>query len=142
MDQRTAGEVTASPLRCLKFARNKRGRICGLEVADVELKMCERHAREEREYRRLAQREDYGGHGISLEYRAIDGDLRDDPFYYVTDHLQIADCGKHGTPRRAREEIDRCNADRFAGCNAYIPAPPPTDIQWDKFTHSTDGVHR
>lgn len=128
---------------CLAYTPNKPGQRCGRAVDDPELLRCAKHAREFQERERLRDVERYAGHTIAYEHRTRNGDLRDDPFYYVTEHLQASQFGMHITPRRAREEVDRCNAERLEGCCALEPPPPPVDcIAWGRFLPSADGLHR
>jgi hypothetical protein len=120
---------------CLAWTPNKRGKRCGLDVADSELIMCAKHARRTRERGRLKERVEHGGHLIARDWRDNAGELRDDWYFYCAEHTQIAEPRHSMLERHIREEIDACNAERFPRCNAYAEAPVPhaAGIAWDRF---------
>lgn len=136
-----------SEVRCIAWTPNKRGQRCGAEVDDGELIMCAKHARRERQRRHMTERIEYGGHTIAREWRTNGGDLRDDWYFYVAEHMQI-DAPAHSVlERRLYAEVDACNAERYSRCNAPVTAakrPHEDDIEWDRFSLSrlrdVDGV--
>lgn len=126
---------------CLAYARNKPGRRCGNpDVEDGELIMCRKHSRQTRERLHLAERVEYGGHLVARDWRANNGDLRDDWYFYCADHTQIATPRHSMLERHIREEIDACNAERLAGCSVYVPAPRSDEINWDRFKLSRSEI--
>lgn len=133
-----------SQVVCIRQARNKRGGICGLPVADPELLLCQRHARQDRERRRLRELVLHGGHTISRQWRTLSGDLMDDPYFYVSEHMQIPDAERANRfvlERQARAAIDACNVERVPGCNVPVQAARPhagADPDWERFKLSRD----
>lgn len=132
-----------SEVRCLHYVRGKRGNRCGRAIDDPEMMRCERHARRQRERLRLRERTPYAGHYIVREWRTNAGDLRDDWYFYVSEHTQV-DAARHSVlERHLCEEIDRCLEARLPRCNAYTPAPPRgPEPQWDRFKLSRGDGHQ
>lgn len=127
---------------CRAWTPNKRGKRCGLPVDDGELIMCTKHARAERERRRLEERIEYGGHTIARNWRANDGSLRDDWYLYVAEHMQIVGPTHSVVARHLRIEIDACNEEQFPGCAVYrMPVVPPGEINWERFKLSRGEFH-
>jgi hypothetical protein len=122
-----------SAVRCLAWTPNKPGQRCGLEVTDSELLLCTKHARRERERRRLRERVEYRQHTIDREWRNLDGSPRDDWYFFVAEHVQVAEPVHSMLERHCREEIDRCSEERLAGCLVYIAPPPSSGVDWDRF---------